>query len=466
MYRTYLLGETENWISRYITSIKDDREIARHIVLTLLEHVLELYRCGTIPQNIACKLCKELRDVYNNIDGLYSRPDIEEYEDFHELLEKHLIEKLGIDVGGWVGLGRSRNDHVVTAHRLRLRELYRDLLEKIVKLRKALIDRARKYRDRMFIAFTHGQPAQVTLFSHYLLSIEEMLRTYTRLLLYVLNNIVERSPLGCGPAVGTITPLDRVREAQDLCFNDICINALYCTETRDYLLITGSILSSLSAELSRVVNDLIKLSDPQINILILPSEHCATSSIMPHKRNPATLEIARARLGRVLGEYVSIFSILRCIGKGYYLDLQEVTPHVWNIFKIILEVLEVLYDIILKVNINDNKVRELLSSLPVTSAETVEHNCLKYYRSFRDMYAEIARRLKEGSADLLDPEQVLQLRKSLGSACTSDIDKQIEIAESLLERDWSSLREIEERIEKSISNLLNSCEEICGRLCT
>ncbi|NPA23612.1 MAG: argininosuccinate lyase [Crenarchaeota archaeon] len=466
MYRLPLLGETENWLSRYISSIEDDREIARHIVLTLLEHVIELHRCGTIPREVACKICRALREIYDKIEELYSRQDLDRYEDFHELLEKHLVDKLGIDVAGWIGLGRSRNDHVVTAHRLKLREVFRDLIIRILELRRALIDRAEQHRDKMFIAFTHGQPAQVTLFSHYLLSIEEMLQTYVNMLLQVLEKVVEKSPLGCGPAVGTTVPIDRYREARDLCFNDICINALYCTESRDYLLITGSILSSLSVELSRVVNDLIRLADPQIGIIVIPEEHCATSSIMPHKRNPATLEIARARLGRVLGEYVSLCSIIRCVGKGYYLDLQEATPHVWNMARIIMNVLEILRDIFSKIRVNDDKVRKLVSELPVTSAETVEQTCLKSGRSFREIYLETARKIREGTACLLPPEDVLALRSSIGSASLRGIDRQISDAISRLEKDYNALRRLEERIVTAVSNVFRACDEVCERLCT
>ncbi|NPB00789.1 MAG: argininosuccinate lyase [Crenarchaeota archaeon] len=461
MYRAHLLGGTERWISRYISSIWDDREIARHIVLTLLEHVIELHRCGTIPRDVACRLCRELRRLYDNIDELYSRSDIEDYEDFHELLEKHLIDKLGIDVAGWIGLGRSRNDHVVTAHRLRLRELYRELLTDIIELRRILIEKARENKNRIFIAFTHGQPAQVTLFSHYLLSIEEMLRTYTDMLFTVLERVVERCPLGCGPAVGTTVPIDRERERSDLCFLDLCVNALYCTESRDYFLITGGLLSALSAELSRVVNDLIRLSDPQIGILTLPSEHCATSSIMPHKRNPATLEIARARLSRVVGEYVSLLSIVRSIGKGYYLDLQEATPHIWNMFNIISEVLKILSDIFRRVTVNDDVVSRLVRELPITSAETVEQRCLREGRSFREIYGDVARSLKKGSPSLLDPEDVLKLRKSTGSASLESIDEQVRIAMDLLEKDLSRTRDLEDRIRRAVENLFRNCETLC-----
>jgi len=461
VYRAHLLGSTEKWISRYISSIWDDREIARHIILTLLEHVIELHRCGALPRDVACKLCRELSRLYHNIDELYDRSDVEEYEDFHELLEKHLIDKLGIEIAGWVGLGRSRNDHVVTAHKLRLRELFRELLSRIVELRRTLIDRAERDRDKVFIAFTHGQPAQVTLFSHYLLSIEEVLRTYTNIFFTILENVVEKCPLGCGPAVGTTVPIDREREMTDLCFLNLCINALYCTETRDYFLITGGVLSAFSTELTRIINDLIKLSDPQINMLVLPSEHCATSSIMPHKRNPATLEIARARLGRVIGEYVSLLSIVRSVGKGYYLDLQEATPHVWNMFNIINDVLHILTDIFKRIIINEDVIRELLKKLPVTSAETVEQLCLREGRSFREVYGEVAKSLREGSARLLSPDDVLMLRRSIGSASIEFIDDQIRIARNMLEKDLSRIEELENRIRRCVENLFKTCETIC-----
>ncbi len=458
MYRKELLGETEDWLAKYISSIDEDREIAREVILTLIEHVLEVYRCGIIDRDVLCKIFRELKKLYNNIEDLYNNPEIYKYEDIHEFIEKYLIDRLGPECGGWIGIGRSRNDHVATAHRLRLRKYVYELLNNILKLREVILKRSIEYERCRFIAFTHGQPAQITLFSHYLLSVDEMLENFTNLIIYVLENFIEKCPLGSGPAVGTLTPIDRSREASDLNMG-IIYNCLYATESRDYFTIMSSILTCLAVELSRFINDLIRFSD--MNIIYIPDEHCATSSIMPHKRNPATLEIARARISIIIGNLVSILNIIKNVGKGYYLDLQEVTPHVWNIFKDVNDCLKILTDIVDRLKVNEDTINDIINKTYLTSAETVEYESINTKKSFRIVYMNIAKSIREKNVKLLDPESVLKMRKSLGSSSYEQVRFLIQRSRESIEKQREVLNSIKDRIDKTIEKIFNECESIC-----
>ncbi len=462
MYRKELLGETKDWIIEYISSIDHDKEIIKHVIITLIEHVLELYRCGILNREVFCKIYRKLREILETkIDELYiSNLYKKKYEDIHELIEKYLIETIGPEYGGWIGIGRSRNDHVVTAHRLRLREYTCELLEKLLEFRKVLVEKSAQFKDIKFIAFTHGQPAQVTLLSHYLLSVDELIENFINVLLYVTENLIERSPLGSGPAVGVLTPIDRLREAEDLNMK-IIYNTLYATESRDYFTVSTSIITSLAVELSRFVNDLIRLSDPSYDLIRIPDEHCATSSIMPHKRNPATLEVARARISKIIGSLVTILCIVKEVGKGYYLDLQEVTPEVWNIFRNMIELVDILKDVVSRIIVNIESINNLINKTYITSSETVELISIQEHRNFRDVYMELARNIKQGSATLINADDVLKLRKSLGSASFEQVELLINRALDSIKNQESKIGKLRGRIVETYENIFSKCEDIC-----
>ena len=458
MYRRELLGLTRREIQKFISSIIDDKEIVIETIDTMIVHVIELFKSGILRKEIACKILKELIQLLKNPEVLIN----EQIEDIHESLENYLIERLGIEIGGWIGIGRSRNDHVVTAHKLKLRKCIIELLNKLFKIRQTLLNLMKKYSNTYFIVFTHAQPAQISLFSHYLHSIDEMLSTYMKLMYYILNEIVNKSSLGSGPSVGTLVNIDRLHEASLLKFNDIVYNTLYAIETRNYFSITCSIVMNLVVELNRFINDLIMYSQPSINYVRIPDEHCSTSSIMPHKRNPVTLEIIRSRFNRVIGYVFSIMNILTCIGKSYYLDLQELTPIVWGIFKDVLECLEILNDLLSKIELNEEKILEDCKKYPITSAETVEYNSITLSKSFRECYFELARAIKKGNVKLLIPDEVLKLRKSIGSASFENIKKLIEYSENDLKYWENELGKLNTllNLEKELIDIVqNICKE-------
>ncbi|MFP3173322.1 MAG: lyase family protein, partial [Vulcanisaeta sp.] len=132
MYRRELLGSGDLVKVNYTSSIIDDTEIFKYVIAALIVHVNELERQGVLSGDEAGRVREALRGIYR--DGY--RPG-EGFEDVHEFVEAELIRRVG-QVGGWVGLGRSRNDHVATAIRLRLREYMLDLISELIELRKTL----------------------------------------------------------------------------------------------------------------------------------------------------------------------------------------------------------------------------------------------------------------------------------------------------------------------------------------
>jgi len=410
MYRRELLGSGDLVKVNYTSSIVDDAEIFKYVIAALIVHVNELERQGVLSGDEAGRVREALRGIYR--DGY--RPG-EGFEDVHEFVEAELIRRVG-QVGGWVGLGRSRNDHVATAIRLRLREYMLDLISELIELRKTLLTKAGDAADQLIIGSTHRQPAQVTTLGHYLLALDELTSDLLSLLISSYA-IVDRSPLGTGPLAGVLARIDRSREAGELGFGDIVNNSIYATGSRFFMVQVIALIVSYLIEVGRFLNNIEMWLMPQLNYVTADPSHLATSSIMPHKRNPATLEVFRARIGEAVGHLVAMLSIERPVEFGYQLDLQEETRHAWVVMRIAIEGISILRDFVAGLRVNAERVREDLARYPVTTAEYAEFVSISEHRPFREVYNEVARAVRNNELDKvsLNPVQVINEKLNEGS---------------------------------------------------
>ncbi len=445
-YREPLLGPSKPEIVRYTSSIEDDRLIVCEVLEVLEAHVEELKEINAIPADSAERILSEIRDLMRDPSELFSY----NVEDVHEAIEVHLEKKLGVEAG-YMALGRSRNDHVAAALRLKVaRLLFKEGLE-LLKMRRILLAKALKYKETPMVLYTHTQPAQVSTVAHYLLYVDELIATYLELLPAILG-LTLRSPLGSGPVAGVATPVDRWRLASKLFGGAIIYNTLYATSSRDFALLALAFNASLLASLSRVVEDLILFSTPQIDYFTVPEDHLATSSIMPHKRNPVTLEITRARVAEVIASFVAVAVIIKGITSGYNLDLQEANKYTIESLIKAVEALKILNDLLDRLDVKvENLIRDL-RLYPVMLADIAELIALKTGKPFREVHRELAsivrrsrsvedvyRAVEESYKISLDYEGIIR-RSVVGSSNPDDINKYVEKA-------YESIRLLEEKLK-------------------
>ena len=192
MYRKSLLGKPNPKILEYTSSIEEDREIVDEVIESLIAHVKNLKDLKIIPRDKGDLILKELKSLLENPDPLFSL----EAEDVHEAIEIYLTDRIGKDEG-YLALGKSRNDHISSALRLKTKEILIEQIKSLMEFRQVLLEKAETNLNTIMPAFTHMQPAQPSTFAHYLCYIEETLAEYTKALLFFLK-IVDKSPLGSG----------------------------------------------------------------------------------------------------------------------------------------------------------------------------------------------------------------------------------------------------------------------------
>jgi argininosuccinate lyase len=226
------------------------------------------------------------------------------------LYENYLIETEGPEIGGMLQTARSRNDLNATLIKMRVRQPYALLISAALRLEAVLIRRARKYKDMVMPAYTHGQAAVPITYGHYLAGAAEAIRRDIDSLMEA-GREMNVSPLGAGAVAGATVPIDPDRTAELLGFTSSAPNSIDAVASRDLILRLLSAMAIYGATLSRVATDLLQWLTSEFRFLSLPDELVGSSSAMPQKRNPFLLEHVQGRTASALGAFVSALGATR-----------------------------------------------------------------------------------------------------------------------------------------------------------
>ena len=243
-------------------------------------------------------------------------------EDLFFCIERLIVAGCGEDAAGRLHTARSRNDIDMTMYRMAQRPLILAVIEGTLALRRALIPLTDRYRDAVFAAHTHTQPAQVSTIAHYLQAvIEQLERDAVRLqAAYASTN---QNPLGACAITGTGFPIDRERTRALLGFDGTVCNTYGSIATVDYLLESVSATAVMLVGLGRVVQDLLLWCTVEFGYLRLTDGFVQGSSIMPQKRNPVALEHARAIASKAVGQAAALMLAVHNTPFGDIVDTED-----------------------------------------------------------------------------------------------------------------------------------------------
>ncbi|MCS7095524.1 MAG: argininosuccinate lyase [Nitrososphaerota archaeon] len=391
------ISKVKEEVVKFTSSLQSDRRLAWAIIKINQAHVIMLTEQKIIELHVGNKLLQALNKIKPKVKSRIL------VEDVHMLLEEKVLELCGPEVGGNLHIAKSRNDQVATAIRMELRERIIDVMDSIVNLQDALLNLAMRHINTIFPGYTHMQPAQPITFAHYLLSfvdcfsrdLQRLKEVYTR---------VNLCPMGAGALATSSFPVNRELVAELLGFEGIVENSLDAVGSRDFVVETIAAMAVTAVDISRLAQDLILFGSSDFSLIELPDEFSSTSSIMPQKKNPDLLEVIRARMSQILGNFVSSFSMLKALPSGYNLDFQEVTPVLWESLDIIQESVEMLSSLIAGLNVNKESIlKDCYTFLAAT--ELANMLVRKYKVPFRTSHrivGSLVRELLAGNSPLTD----------------------------------------------------------------
>ena len=242
-------------------------------------------------------------------------------EDVHTFVDRLLHEEAG-EPASRLHTGRSRNDQVATGTRLWTRAACDRIVAMVRDVQRAIVVQAEAHLDAIMPAYTHMQRAQPVSVAHWLLShFWPLQRDLARLAAARASAGV--LPLGSGAIAGSAFAVPREEIRETLGFERISPNSIDAVGDRDFIAEVLFALTVLATHLSRVGEDLILFGSSEFGFVRFGDAFSTGSSMMPQKRNPDALELARGSSARMLGDLTALLATLKGLPSGYNKDLQE-----------------------------------------------------------------------------------------------------------------------------------------------
>ena len=312
-------------VAAFSESVSFDWRLWRHDIRGSVAHATMLRSIGVLTAAELKAIKAGLAAIAAEIEaGTFTWKT--ELEDVHMNIEAELTKR--VPAGAKLHTGRSRNDQVALDVRLWLRDEIVALLDEVRTLQRTLVDLGAANATVIIPGYTHLQRAQPVYFAHHLLAYVEMLdRDHGRLM-----DCFDRAnvcPLGSGALAGSTLPLDREQVAKLLGFVDgdgrprVTQNSMDGVSDRDFMVEFAAAAALLAVHLSRLSEDVILWVSSEFGFIRIADAYTTGSSLMPQKKNPDVAELTRGKSGRVIGNLMSLLTLLKGLPMTYNRDLQE-----------------------------------------------------------------------------------------------------------------------------------------------
>lgn len=305
-------------------------------------------------------------------------------EDVHSALERGLIDLTGVELGGKLRAGRSRNDQIATLIRMLLRDHAAKLATLLIELIDALASQAEAHADAIMPGRTHLQHAQPVLLSHHLLAhCWPIVRDLERFADW--SRRADFSPYGSGALAGNTLGLDARLVATDLGFGAVVENSIDGTASRDLVAEFAYITAQIGIDLSRLAEEIILWNTKEFGFVTLDDAYSTGSSIMPQKKNPDIAELARGKSGRLIGNLTGLLTTLKGLPLAYNRDLQEDKEPVFDSIETLEVLLPAFTGMIATLRFHTERMAELAPQ-GFSLATDVAEWLVKRHVTFRDAH--------------------------------------------------------------------------------
>ena len=356
-------------------------------------HAKMLGAIGLITPNEVKQLCNVLEILKTDAKkGSFTIED--EFEDMHSKIECILTEELG-DLGKKIHTARSRNDQVLVAMHLYLKQELTEIKTLVIALFDLLLELAEKHQNDLIPGYTHLQVAMPSSIGMWLSAYAESLVDD----LYFWEaafKIADQNPLGSAAGFGSAFPIDRELTTNLMAFKQLKVNAVAAQMSRGKLeKSTAMALSSIGSSLAKMSMDICLYMGQDFDFISFPSDLTTGSSIMPHKKNPDLFELVRGKCNTLQALPNQLALLTTNLPSGYHRELQLAKGPMIDAVQELKACLDILLfslpQLRVTQNSTDQKKYDYLFSVDTLNAEVIAG------KPFRDAYREIGEAIENGS---------------------------------------------------------------------
>ena len=426
-----------------------DWRLAPYDIRSSLAHLSVLESSKLVSKDDAAAIRGALKELAAEVSKGSFIADASD-EDVHSALERGLTAKLG-PIGGALRAGRSRNDQVTTDLRLFAIDHMLEVASLITALNTAVLSKANEYVNDSAPGFTHIQHAQPVTFGHELAKhAHAFARDLDR-----INDWLKRtsvSSLGAGALAGSSLPLDPAHTAKNLGFDTSFANSIDAVSDRDYVAEALFICATIGLHLSRIGQEWTLWASTEFAWAKVADEYSTGSSIMPQKKNPDMAELARGKSGRLIGNLVSVMTMLKGLPFAYNRDLQEDKEPLFDSIDTLLLVLPAITGMVATTDFNREKMAAaaptgfslateiadylVRKNVPFASAHESAGKCValcekssrQLHELSDDEFKSIHPSLDGGVRDVLNVAGALNSRTTAGGTAPALVAEQIKLA--------------------------------------
>ncbi|MBT8306107.1 MAG: argininosuccinate lyase [Maribacter sp.] len=401
-------------------TVGNDRELdlllAKYDVIASKAHAKMLGKIGLLAMEETNALVNELDNIAKDIDeGSFTIEDT--FEDMHSKIEYVLTKKLG-DTGKKIHTARSRNDQVLVAMHLYLKNELKVIKSETVTLFNLLMDLAEQHKEVLLPGYTHLQIAMPSSFGLWFSAYAESLIDD----LYFIEaayKVADQNPLGSAAGYGSSFAIDRTFTTQEMGFDSLKYNVVAAQISRGKVeKATAFGMGAIASTLSKMAMDICLYMSQNFDFISFPDELTTGSSIMPHKKNPDVFELVRAKCNKLLGLPNQLTLITNNLPSGYHRDFQLVKEVIIPAIQDLKACLEILTFSLKEIKVNPNILEDSKYDY-LFSVDTL-NELVQNGMPFRDAYKKMGQEINEGT---FAPKKDIQHTHegSLGNLCLEEI---------------------------------------------
>ncbi|GAB2777340.1 argininosuccinate lyase [Hymenobacter luteus] len=317
-----------------------------------------------------------------------------EFEDVHSKIEFYLTEKFG-DAGKKIHTARSRNDQVLTAIQLFLKDYTKRAAARTLELVEVLLQKAEQHHADLMPGYTHFQAAMPSSFGLWFSAYAEHL-LLDLALFEAAHTVADQNPLGSGAGFGSSFPIDRLQTTREMGFGNLAVSSVGAQMLRGKTEKTVAFaLAGMAATLAKMAYDLVLYNSQDLAFVELPAAFTTGSSIMPHKKNPDVFELIRARCNALQALPNTLMLATSNLPSGYHRDFQILKELLFEPMTQLLNILDIVLFALPQLRIKP----DLLNQPKYDAVFSVENinQLIQSGTPFRTAYKQVGQAVEDGS---------------------------------------------------------------------